>query len=189
MRAIRVLAAVALCATIAVAEEVPMSFFDLTARTLEGTPQPLAAYRGQVVLVVNTASECGFTPQYGGLEKLYDEYKGKGFTVLGLATDNKENKDSVETVKAYVSIAKIKYPVGFVTTEIVAYYIDSHDTGVPQMVLFGPDGKMAKRLIGWNEKVGKEMRSAIEAQLAKMPTVKPGSKASSRPATQKIKQG
>ena len=60
-----------------------MSFFDLTAKTLDGKPQPLSAYRGQVVLVVNTASECGFTPQYDGLEKLHEEYKGKGFTVLG----------------------------------------------------------------------------------------------------------
>ncbi len=59
----------------------------------------------------------------------------------------------------------------------------------PQMILFGPDGKMAIRRIGWNEKSSKDVRAAIEAQLAKMPAVKPGSKASSRPATQKTKQG
>jgi hypothetical protein len=47
---------------------------------------------------------------------------------------------------------------------------------------------MAIRRIGWNDKIAKEMREAIEAQLAKMPTVKPGSKASSRPATRKTKQ-
>ena len=150
----------------------------------------LSSLRGKVALIDMFKSTCHHCEEHAPhIVELYNQYRDRGFTVLGLATDNKENKDSVETVKAYVSIAKIKYPVGFVTTEIVAYYIDSHDTGVPQMVLFGPDGKMAKRLIGWNEKVSKEMRSAIEAQLAKMPTVKPGSKASSRPATRKIKQG
>jgi hypothetical protein len=109
--------------------------------------------------------------------------------VLGLATDNKENKDNVASVNAYASLAKIEYPVGFLTPEVIAYYVDSHDHGVPQMILFGPDGKMAIRRIGWNEKSSKEVRAAIEAQLAKMPTVKPGSKASSRPPTRKTKQG
>lgn len=59
-----------------------MSFFDLKAQTIDGTAQALAAYKGKVVLVVNTASECGFTPQFGGLEKLWKEYKTKGFVLV-----------------------------------------------------------------------------------------------------------
>jgi thiol-disulfide isomerase/thioredoxin len=150
----------------------------------------LSSLRGKVTLIDVFKSTCPHCEEHAPhIVELHNQYRDRGFTVLGLATDNKENKDNVETVKAFVSLAKINYPVGFVTPEVVAYYIDSHDHGVPQMVLFGPDGKMAKRLIGWNEKVSKEIRAAIEAQLAKMPTVKPGSKASSRPATQKIKQG
>jgi glutathione peroxidase-family protein len=150
----------------------------------------LSSLRGKVALIDMFLSTCHHCEEHAPhIVELYNQYRDRGFTVLSLATDNKADKDKVESVRAYASLAKINYPVGFVTAEVVAYYIDSHDSGVPQMVLFGPDGKMAIRRIGWNEKISKEMRAAIEAQLAKMPTVKPGSKASSRPSTRKIKQG
>lgn len=60
-----------------------MSIYDFEAETLDGKPQPLAAFRDKVVLIVNTASKCGFTPQYAGLEALYERYKDRGFVVLG----------------------------------------------------------------------------------------------------------
>ncbi|MDO5502503.1 MAG: glutathione peroxidase [Actinomycetia bacterium] len=56
---------------------------DFSATTLDGRDQPLSAYAGQVVLVVNTASQCGFTPQYEGLEQLWQEHRDDGFVVLG----------------------------------------------------------------------------------------------------------
>jgi glutathione peroxidase len=56
---------------------------DFHATTVDGKDQDLGEYAGEVVLVVNTASECGYTPQYQGLQQLYDEYRGRGFTVLG----------------------------------------------------------------------------------------------------------
>jgi glutathione peroxidase len=57
--------------------------YDFEARTLDGKPAPLADWRGQALLVVNTASKCGFTPQYAGLEALYRTYKERGFSVIG----------------------------------------------------------------------------------------------------------
>lgn len=63
------------------------SAWDFTATTIDGTDQQLADYRGKVALVVNTASQCGFTPQYGPLQELYDQYADRGFVVLGFPCD------------------------------------------------------------------------------------------------------
>jgi glutathione peroxidase len=63
------------------------SLFDFQASSLEGEPVDLASYAGQVVLVVNTASQCGLTPQYEGLQRLYAEFADEGFTVLGFPCD------------------------------------------------------------------------------------------------------
>lgn len=57
--------------------------YDFSAKTLSGEEKSLAEYSGQVLLIVNTASKCGFTPQYEGLEKLYEKLNSKGFSVLG----------------------------------------------------------------------------------------------------------
>ena len=60
------------------------NFYDFSVKTIGGKPKSLKDYSGHPVLVVNVASECGLTPQYAGLEKLYQEYKDRGFVVLGL---------------------------------------------------------------------------------------------------------
>ena len=59
------------------------TIYDFAATRLDGRDEPLTAYAGQVLLVVNTASRCGFTPQYAGLEQLQLAYAGRGFAVLG----------------------------------------------------------------------------------------------------------
>jgi glutathione peroxidase len=59
------------------------TIFDITADSLSGQPVNLGQYKGQVLLIVNTASKCGFTPQYKGLEAVYEQFKDKGAVVLG----------------------------------------------------------------------------------------------------------
>ena len=63
------------------------SLQDFSATTLDGEPVDLAAYAGQVVLVVNTASQCGFTPQFEGLQQLWETYGEQGFVILGFPCD------------------------------------------------------------------------------------------------------
>lgn len=64
-----------------------MPLHDLEVRSIDGHAKSLADYRGQVLLIVNVASQCGFTPQYAGLEALYHRYKDRGFSVLGFPCD------------------------------------------------------------------------------------------------------
>jgi glutathione peroxidase len=66
-----------------VSKEDEDSIYKFTATVLDGQPLGLARFRGEVLLIVNTASQCGFTPQYAGLEQLYRAYKDRGFEVLG----------------------------------------------------------------------------------------------------------
>ena len=85
---------------------------DFEARTITGQDQALAAYAGSVVLVVNTASKCGFTPQFAGLEKLYADLKDQGFVVLGFPCGqfaNQELDSDAETAE----FCQLNYGVTF----------------------------------------------------------------------------
>jgi glutathione peroxidase len=66
----------------------PKSLYDMSAKSIDGKTVELSQYKGKVVLVVNTASKCGFTPQYKQLQALYDQYKGKGLVVLGFPSND-----------------------------------------------------------------------------------------------------
>lgn len=70
--------------------------FDFTFQALEGGPMPLVQYRGRVLLVVNTASFCGFTPQYAALQRLHDAHEARGLTVVGVPSNdfNQESTDA-----------------------------------------------------------------------------------------------
>lgn len=59
-----------------------MNLYDFTVKTRKGEDHSLAEYKGKVVLIVNTATKCGFTPQYEELQKIYEEYKDRGFEIL-----------------------------------------------------------------------------------------------------------
>jgi glutathione peroxidase len=70
-----------------------VSVYDFTVKTIRGEEKSMADYKGKVLLIVNTASKCGFTPQYKELQELYDEYKDKGFEVLGFPCNQFGNQE------------------------------------------------------------------------------------------------
>jgi glutathione peroxidase len=85
---------------------------DFTLNSLDGKPAPLAEYRGKVILLVNVASKCGYTPQYTGLEKIYEKYKDQGFVILGFPANNFGGQEpgTNEEIKTFCSS---KYQVTF----------------------------------------------------------------------------
>ncbi len=94
------------------AKEKPMNLHEISVATIDGAQQSLSTYKGKVLLVVNVASQCGHTPQYAGLEKLYEDYKGKGLVVLGFpSNDFGEQEPGTEAeIKKFCSL---RYNVTF----------------------------------------------------------------------------
>jgi glutathione peroxidase len=88
------------------------SVHEFTLNSIDGKPAPLSAYQGKVVLIVNVASRCGFTPQYAGLEALYEKYKDRGFVILGFPANNFGGQEpgTNEEIKTFCSS---KYNVTF----------------------------------------------------------------------------
>jgi glutathione peroxidase len=88
--------------------------YDIPVTTIDGAQETLGKFRGQAMLVVNVASQCGFTPQYAGLEKLYESYKDKGFTVLGFPCDqfgHQEPGNEAEIQKFCSLTYDVKFPL------------------------------------------------------------------------------
>ena len=88
------------------------SIYDFTLNSIDGRLRPLAEFKGKVVLIVNVASRCGFTPQYAGLEALYKKYKDRGLVVLGFPANNFlwQEPGTNEEIKKFCST---KYQVTF----------------------------------------------------------------------------
>lgn len=154
------------------------SLFDLTATNIDGKPQPLSAYKGEVVLVVNTASECGFTPQYAGLEKLYEEYKDKGFTILGFPSNDFGGQEP-GTAAEIKSFCEKRFKVTFPMFDKVAtkggsqsavYAFLTKDKGEPRWnfhkYLVGKDGKVIAAYPSSVAPDSRELLGAINQALA-----------------------
>jgi glutathione peroxidase len=91
-----------------------MTVTDLTVRTAHGSDAPLADYAGKVLLIVNTASKCGFTPQYEGLERLHRDYADRGFEVLGFPCNQfgaQEPGDAAEIANFCSLTYDVTFPV------------------------------------------------------------------------------
>ena len=88
--------------------------YDFSAKTLDGDDLPLTAYQGKAMLIVNTASKCGFTPQYTGLEKLWEKYEKQGLVVLGFPCDQFGHQEpgNAEEIKTFCSLNyDVKFPL------------------------------------------------------------------------------
>lgn len=89
-----------------------MSIYDFSVKSIDGKEVALSAYKGKALLIVNTASECGYTPQYKGLEALYQEYKSRGFEVLAFPSNDfgAQEPGSNEEIKQF---CELKYKTSF----------------------------------------------------------------------------
>ena len=96
----------------AMAATMANSVYDFTLKDIDGKDASLAQYRGKVLLLVNVASRCGFTPQYEGLEKVYLQYKDRGLVILGFPANNfgAQEPGTNEEIKSFCSL---KYNVTF----------------------------------------------------------------------------
>jgi glutathione peroxidase len=154
-----------------------MSLHDLSATTIDGEPQSLADYKGKVVVIANTASQCGSTPQYAGLEGLWRHYRDKGLVVLGFPSNDFEQEPGDEaeikifcTTKFHVSFplfAKVKV-VGDGQSPVFRFL--SADYGEPKWnfykYLVSREGKVLKAFPNSIKPEDPIFRAAVEEALA-----------------------
>ena len=124
------------------------TIYDFTATSLDGKPVSLDTYRGKVVLIVNTASACGFTPQYEGLEKMYSELKDLGLVVLGFPCNQFGHQEpgSAEEIGAF---CQKNYGVTFPMFEKIK--VNGSDAApLYQFLKSSAPGVMGLESIKWN---------------------------------------
>ena len=92
--------------------DTPHNIYDFEALSIDGKPAHLSTQRGKVMLIVNTASACGFTPQFGGLEKLWEQYRDKGLVVLGFPSNQFGAQDPGSNDEI-ASFCQVNYGVSF----------------------------------------------------------------------------
>jgi glutathione peroxidase len=92
--------------------DTPHSIYDFEALSIDGKPAHLSTQRGKVMLIVNTASKCGFTPQFAGLEALWEEYRDKGLVVLGFPSNQFGSQDPGSNDEI-ASFCQLNYGVKF----------------------------------------------------------------------------
>ena len=174
------------------------SFYSLSTKSLAGDATQLKTYEGKVTLVVNVASQCGLTPQYTGLEKLYRELKDKDFTIVAFPSNDFGGQEpgTAEEIKTFCST---KYDVTFPMMEKV-----KTQSGEGQSEIYEFLGTRTGKLPGWNfakylvgkdgqtitffdsrvKPDAKELREAIDKALA---ASKPAAKAAEKPKAEEKK--
>ncbi len=141
------------------------SLYRLSVKTLEGEPADLNAYAGKVTLVVNVASQCGYTPQYTGLEKLYTDLKGRGFVILGFPSNDFGSQEP-GTATEIRQFCTLNYEVTFPLFEKVVTKAGSGQSPVyanlQQQSGELPSWNFAKYLVAKNGKVVKFYKSGVK---------------------------
>jgi len=151
------------------------SIHEFNMNSIDGKPAPLSAYKGKVVLVVNVASRCGYTPQYTGLEALYKKYKDQGLVIVGFPANNfgAQEPGTNEEIKTFCSS---KYSVTFPMYSKISVagndkaplyeYLTSTGGGEVKWnftkFLIGPDGKVIQRFESKVTPESPELVSAVE---------------------------
>jgi len=160
--------------------------YDFTLNSIDGQPAPLAAYKGKVVLLVNVASKCGYTPQYSALESTYEKYKDRGFVIVGIPANNfgAQEPGSNQEIKTFCSskfhvtfpmMAKVSVK-GDDITPLYQFLTDksSHPQSGGEIkwnftkFLIGPDGRVIARFEPEITPDSRQVTSAIEEALASL---------------------
>lgn len=160
----------------------PATAYQFAFEGLHAPSVPLTAFEGEVVLVVNTASRCGFTPQYEGLQEIYSEYHGQGFEVLGVPANNFNGQEPGDE-EEIASFCALNYGVTFpmaAKTDVIGdarhpFYAWAEtqlgDSAVPRWnfhkLLIGRDGRLIAAFPTRTEPTSPEVREAIAAALAR----------------------
>jgi glutathione peroxidase len=156
--------------------------YSYTLNSIDGKPAPLADYKGKVVLIVNVASQCGYTPQYTALESIYEKYKGQGFVILGFPANNfgAQEPGTNEEIKTFCTRKySVTFPMyskisvkGDDQAPLYAYLTKETGSGIAGDIkwnftkfLVDRDGKVVQRFEPAVTPDSKEMTAAIEKQL------------------------
>jgi glutathione peroxidase len=156
--------------------------YSFSPKTIDGKERPLADFQGKALLIVNTASRCGYTPQYNGLEELYKKYKDRGFEILGFPANNFlfQEPGSDEEIRKFCSL---KYNVTFPMFSKISvkgknidplYQYLTKESGMNGDIpwnftkfLVNPEGKVVARFDPKTDPLSKDVISAIEEALPK----------------------
>jgi glutathione peroxidase len=151
---------------------------EFTLNDIDGKPVPLAEYKGKVVLIVNVASKCGYTPQYTGLEALYEKYKDQGFVIVGVPANNfgAQEPGTNEEIKTFCTRKyNVSFPMmskvsvkGDDITPLYKYLTETKGGDVKwnfTKFLIGKDGQIAGRFESAVKPDAPELTSAVETVL------------------------
>lgn len=155
--------------------------YDFTFTGIDGRPMPLAQFKGKVLLVVNTASECGYTPQYEGLEELWKAYGDKGLVIVGVPSNDFGGQEPGSAAEI-ATFCKINYGVTFpLADKTVVKGKDAHPfyqwageqagmLGRPKWnfhkYLIGRDGRFIDWFSTQTKPMGPKIRAAVDAALS-----------------------